>query len=316
MSKVTRLTGGEGEDSPQRLHLREIPGEAKPAVESVGQELRTTRLKRGDELGDVSQALRIGKDYLEALESDCPGKLPGRTYAIGFVRSYASYLGLDAAAVVSRYKLATMGLPESAPRVGPAPEPASFHLNLGWTLPVLAVAAAVVYGIYELSLPRVPAESKPVPAPARVAAHATATTGKPQASHAVRRVAPAVTAAAAPPVGNTAIVPTGEVFGAQNRGVRVVVHGRELTHVLVEGPGGKVYLNRLLHPGDAYRVPNLVGLTLTTPNGGAVSLELDGRDIGVAGREGRIVEALSLDPAIIVDRKAVGVSDKADKVTP
>jgi cytoskeleton protein RodZ len=96
----------------------------------------------------------------------------------------------------------------------------------------------------------------------------------------------------------------------------VVLRARGLTHVLVEGPGGKVYINRVLHPGDVYRVPNLVGLSLTTPNGAAVSLEVDGRDVGAAGKNGHITEALSLDPAAIADRKSAGVSGGADKVTP
>src|SRR5215472_8647096 len=99
MGKVTRLTGSESEASSQRLHLREVPGEAAPP--NVGQDLRAARLTRGEDLSHVSHALRIGKNYLEALESDCPQKLPGRTYAIGFVRAYANYLGLDAPSLVS-----------------------------------------------------------------------------------------------------------------------------------------------------------------------------------------------------------------------
>src|SRR5690242_21809193 len=120
MGKVTRLNG---EDGPERSHPREIAGEEAPPRETVGQELRSERLRRGDELSQVSHALRISKAYLEALESDCPDKLPGRTYALGFLRSYASYLDLDADSLVSRYKLATAGLAVSAPQVGPAPEP-------------------------------------------------------------------------------------------------------------------------------------------------------------------------------------------------
>jgi cytoskeleton protein RodZ len=93
---------------------------------------------------------------------------------------------------------------------------------------------------------------------------------------------------------------SGQELGARN--ARVVLHVRGLTRILVEGADGKVFLNRILHPGDTYRVPNLVGLSLTTPDGGAVSLELDGKDVGVAGRSGEMTEALSLDPQAIVDR--------------
>ena len=155
MGKVTRLNG---EDGPQRLHLREIPGEEARPRESVGQDLRSARLRRGDELSQVSHALRISKTYLEALESDCPDKLPGRTYAIGFVRSYANYLDLDAGSLVSRYKLATAGLAESAPQVGPAPEQGGSRRSFGWTLPAFAAAALLAYGVYGLSRPPGPAK--------------------------------------------------------------------------------------------------------------------------------------------------------------
>ena len=84
MSKVTRLTGGQGgEANRQGLHLREIPGEADRPLDTVGQDLRAARLRRGDELGRISQALRIRKDYLEAIESDRTDKLPGRRNARG-----------------------------------------------------------------------------------------------------------------------------------------------------------------------------------------------------------------------------------------
>jgi len=46
----------------------------------------------------------------------------------------------------------------------------------------------------------------------------------------------------------------------------------------------------------------MVGLTLTTPNGGAVELDLDGQAMGFAGQEQQMTEALSLDPQSIVDR--------------
>ena len=86
--------------------------------------------------------------------------------------------------------------------------------------------------------------------------------------------------------------------------------------MLVQGFHGRVYINRLLHPGDVYRVPNMVGLSLTTPDGGAVSLEVDGQDMGAAGRAGQITEALSLDPRAIADRKGVDKVFEGNKVAP
>jgi|SRR5579871_1226505 len=312
MGKITRITGGgRGDTSQQRLHLREIPREVELAQMSVGENLRAARLERREDVAQVSQALRIRKDYLEALESDCPTGLPGRTYALGFVRSYANYLGLDAFALVARYKLATEGLAECTPQVGPPPKPGGSGWRTPGTLAVLAVAAVLVYGVYQLSQP--PGSPGPL---------ATSTAKEARISTPASRHRPPISSASralpgpASAAGNLPPLSTGQTFGQQNRDVRVVVHTLRAAHVLVEGPGGRIYINRLLHPGDVYRVPNLVGLSLTTADGGAVSLELDGRNMGAAGRSGQMAEALPLDPPAIVDRTGAGAAGQVDKVTP
>src|SRR6202012_3402157 len=98
MTKVTHLTLEEGGGglNRRRIHLREISGEADSPLETVGQDLRAARQRRGDALATVSRSLKIRKDHLEALEEDRFEALPGRTYAVGFIRAYADYLGLDA----------------------------------------------------------------------------------------------------------------------------------------------------------------------------------------------------------------------------
>src|ERR1700752_5448554 len=132
MTKLTRMTldsDGNGEDgsaSRRRIHLREISGWADTAIETVGQDLRAARLRRGDEIAQVSGALKIRKDHLEALENDRLEDLPGKTYAIGFVRSYARHLGLDAAAYVERFKRDISGRAEDKVH-----EPAPIHLDDG-----------------------------------------------------------------------------------------------------------------------------------------------------------------------------------------
>src|SRR5215468_8735864 len=110
MTKVTRLTLDDGGNiKSRRIHLREISGDVDSALETVGQDLRAARLRRGDDLAAVSKALKIRKDHLEALEEDRIEALPGRTYAVGFVRTYADYLGLDSVQCVERYKAEIAG---------------------------------------------------------------------------------------------------------------------------------------------------------------------------------------------------------------
>ena len=52
MTKVTQLSLDEdGGLSRKRIHLREISDEADTSLETVGQDLRAARLRRGDETG-------------------------------------------------------------------------------------------------------------------------------------------------------------------------------------------------------------------------------------------------------------------------
>ena len=71
---------------------------------SIGDLLRASRNRRNEELCEVSEALRIRQVYLEAIENNKFEELPGAIYAIGFIRTYAEYLGLDGEEVIRRYK--------------------------------------------------------------------------------------------------------------------------------------------------------------------------------------------------------------------
>ena len=81
-----------------------------------------------------------------------------------------------------------------------------------------------------------------------------------------------------------------------------MLRAREATRILVQDANSRIIQNRMLKPGDSYRVPNFVGLTLTTSNAGAVQVELDGTVIGNAGGAQETAEAISLDPQSIMDR--------------
>jgi cytoskeleton protein RodZ len=82
---------------------------AKPEMMSaeaarVGEELRDARLALGATLEEVADSLRINRRYLAALEEGRSRDLPGPAYALGFVRSYARALGLDADDMARRYR--------------------------------------------------------------------------------------------------------------------------------------------------------------------------------------------------------------------
>src|SRR5215471_12998519 len=88
---------------------RKTAGSAGVRLEHIGQELFRARQRAGQELNDVWRVLKIRPDYLSAIEEGRFDALPGRLYAIGYVRSYAAYLGLDAETLVDRLKAEMAG---------------------------------------------------------------------------------------------------------------------------------------------------------------------------------------------------------------
>lgn len=76
---------------------------------SVGATLREGRLRLGNDIPQVAEKLRIRQVYIEALEDGRHKDLPGGTYAIGFLRSYADFLGLDGEEMVRRFKQEAAG---------------------------------------------------------------------------------------------------------------------------------------------------------------------------------------------------------------
>ena len=99
----------------------------------------------------MSKALKIRKDHLEALEEDRIEALPGRTYAVGFVRTYADYLGLDAPQAVERFKSQIAGRTDDAtPTITVIDEDEHRRLPQGWKIIAAFVLLAFAYGAYHL----------------------------------------------------------------------------------------------------------------------------------------------------------------------
>lgn len=75
---------------------------------TVGRYLQLTRLKQKKTVEGVAKALCIRKIYIKAIEESNFEELPPVPYGIGFVRSYASYLGLNVDRIVQCYKEESM----------------------------------------------------------------------------------------------------------------------------------------------------------------------------------------------------------------
>ncbi len=123
-----------------------------PPQYGVGDELRAQRESMGKSIADIVDAVRIQGRYLEALEAGRLDDLPGTVYALGFVRTYADYLGLDAREMVARYKEETEGL-KAQSYVMPEPLEEGKVPTAAILLVAVLLAAAAYGAWYFLSRP-------------------------------------------------------------------------------------------------------------------------------------------------------------------
>lgn len=81
-------------DENEVTETAEMPSKAGPR-------LRAAREARGLSLEQVSAQTRIPQRHLKTIEEGAFSSLPGRTYAIGFSRTYAKTVGLDEDEIVA-----------------------------------------------------------------------------------------------------------------------------------------------------------------------------------------------------------------------
>lgn len=81
------------------------PETSTGTAHNAGAMLRDARLAAALELEEVSARTRIPQRHLAAIEAGDYAKLPSRTYAIGFSRTYARLVGLDERAVIEQVRL-------------------------------------------------------------------------------------------------------------------------------------------------------------------------------------------------------------------
>ncbi|MBF0356265.1 MAG: helix-turn-helix domain-containing protein [Alphaproteobacteria bacterium] len=135
----------------------------------VGALLRATRSSLGQDLKQVSQALRIRQLFLQAIEEGRFDALPGPTYALGFVRSYADFLGLDSEEVVRRFRAESSGLAGGAELVFPTPASEKRLPSGVLVAAALAIGTLVYGGWYAFTSPRQPITESVPEVPAQLA---------------------------------------------------------------------------------------------------------------------------------------------------
>lgn len=227
----------------------------------AGRKLAEARRQRGWSLDEVAERIRVRREFLEALEEMNVKLLPGKAYALAFLRSYARELGIDEKAIVDQFQdecALTREGPQQPMRT-PASKP---RKERPWAIAAgLVVVAAGFVGWRALEM----------------------RSGHEQPVEQAVAAAPVESEAASRPAS----------LNAPSR----VVEIRALSEAWLEarGPDGTVFLSRTLRPGDVYRPDPSPGWTLHARDGGAFELYLNGVPAGLLGTAGMPVLGRQID---------------------
>jgi len=290
------------------------PGDAPLA----GDELRIARERLGIDLSHAAEVLRIRVAHLQALEEGRLSALPSPAYALGFLRTYATALGLDPEEMVRRFRAEAIDVGQKTELAFPTPVPERGLPTGAIALLSVVLLAGVYAGWYRLSGEgRLPAETVP-PIPERLAPLAeqaipplpvirTAERPAPPPPDQLALVEPPLPApptspssAAAAPV-NPLPAPPPTVTEPQPDQSRVLIRATSDAWLQVREKGGAILLNRVLKPGEVWAVPNRPGLVFTTGNAGGTELMLDGTALPSLGAMGAVRRDLPLDPDMLKD---------------
>ena len=255
----------------------------------VGEELREARNALGVSLEDAAAQLRINKRYLQALEEGRVKDLPGAAYAVGFVRSYATALGLDPDEAVRRFrdvsgtavtKSGDLVFPEPVPRRG---IPTGVLAALGLAL---AMGGYIAWYQWSGRGERVVDAVPPLPPRLERAAEGPVTQETPPA--------PVVEPPAPAPVPAPVVAPPPPRIDPDKP--RVVIRAKGESWVQIrDNPGNRVLTDRVLRAGEIIEIPNRPGIVLTTGKAESLDILVDGQDVDPFGGPG-VRRNIALEP--------------------
>jgi len=233
----------------------------------VGEMLRRERVKSGLDLERISRETKIPARLLQAIEQEEFDKLPGRVFAISFVRQYAHTLGLDEDQVIA--DLREQQEPPPPPAVAPPEPPKRKSVQ-----PVaLAIAAGVILLLF---------------------AHALWQRSQDQPEVAQQETpAPAAPAASNPVPAQAAVEPI-----AAPATMRLVLTANDPAWVTAKRDGRTVFAG-VLKPNDTKALEGDGNYQLVVGNAGAVDITLNGKPIGPLGPRGQTRDIQVMPPASV-----------------
>jgi len=245
-------------------------------MSQLGERLREARERKGVSLEEVERTTRIRAKFLQALEEEDFAALPGETFARGFVRNYALYLGLDPQEMLALYDEARKAQGEEAPTPSFRPvdislEPASWFSPQALISVLLVVLLGALAGWWTYTRRIRPLLLvSPTPTPTLTVTPLPTATPSPT-------LTPSPT-----PTFTPTFTPTPTAT------LELSVKATERTWLLVLVDGEKAF-EGVLEPGDTRSWEGKEHITIKSGNAGGIKVTLNGRELGPLGGPGEVV---------------------------
>jgi cytoskeleton protein RodZ len=274
----------------------ETPGqEFKPP--SVGQLLKAARIARGLTLEAVSKNLCISQRQLISFEEDAVD-LVWDVYTLGFLKSYAEYLGLDKDAISQKFKSQTVSSKPSAFTFS-APLPGrgipSFRILAFSLLALLMIIIGWEWIEYYRVAPYVPKEMVFV----EVLPEASVKSEEPLLSHQEIVIPLQQTPFPASP-----ILEAEEPLEEPDSSQTVFLKTTEEAWIEVIDEKGNIIISRLFRPGDSYEFKTPQNLILRTGNVGGTHLSSGQRILTLVGKSGEVKGDIPLNPEKWLEKRS------------
>lgn len=277
----------------------------------VGEILKRAREAKGLDLAGIANSTRIPLRHLTAIEADAHDSLPALTYSLGFVKTYARVLGLDATAMASQFRAETSKTEHVPLAMVPIEPMDEKRLPPRGAVVGGVIGVAAIIGVFIAYGAGVFDPAPPAPTPPLAASEPI--TQPDETPPAPDATAPAIDPAMTQPVDPGAVDPAAAAdpsltppadaatTAAAVPAGSVVITASDDAWFKVYGPAGTVKMG-ILKTGESYSVPAGEGLMLWTGKAGALKLTVSGRAIAPLGAPDQMVKDVSLAPADLLAR--------------
>jgi len=270
---------------------------------TVGQTVARARAAAGMTVAQVAAQTRIRASVISDIEADDFRACGGDVYAKGHLKSIATSVGIDPVELGEQFDAQRGASRAVAEPVAPVDQPTQVMSDVGggsglaslagtlgasmsggrrganWTA-VMALALVVIVGIGLISFLQRPQSSTPV------ASNPTPSAGAGTSSPTSPSSSPSSSPSTEP---SPSTSPSDVVAQADGVTVKLAVTGRA-SWMRVTNAAGKTLFEGTLNKGQTKTFRDKTKVKLLVGNAGAVSLKVNGRDLGAPGASGQVVK--------------------------